>query len=139
MGPWLRSERLTAARSHHVPRCYGAPELKDKQAEGRLEVAEAAWNGKQHYGTGGQIKRGQQDRPEHVVVKSSVRKVSRRPLECRGSGWGDTLAPGDHGHTAHNGPGAQPGADLVYQPSAKKVNKRKSKVCLERRCPELLP
>lgn len=34
---------------------------------------------------------------------------------------------------------AQPGGDLVYQPSAKKENKRKSKVCLDRRCPELLP
>lgn len=55
VGPWLRRERLTAA---HTPRLWGAPELKDKQAEGRLEVAEAAWNGKQHHGAGGQTREG---------------------------------------------------------------------------------
>lgn len=37
-------ERLTAARSHHMPRLWGTPELKDKQAVGEAGVA---WNGKQ--------------------------------------------------------------------------------------------
>lgn len=50
-------ERLTAARSHHMPELWGTPELKNR-LRGRLEVAGAAWKGKQHRGTGGQTKEG---------------------------------------------------------------------------------
>lgn len=39
-------ERLTAAWSHHMPRLWGTPELKDKQAEGE------DWRWKEWHGMG---------------------------------------------------------------------------------------
>lgn len=43
-------ERLAAAWSHHMPRLWGTPELKDKQAEGKA--------GSGQHGTGGQKREG---------------------------------------------------------------------------------
>lgn len=115
-------ERLTAAWSHRMPRLWGAPELKDKQAEGKagggrsgMEREAPPW----HRWTN---KREQQNRPGHSVVKSSVRRVSRRPPEYRGTRLGlggHTSTRGSRARCRANGPQAQPGGDLVYQSSSK--------------------
>lgn len=123
-------ERLTAARSLHMPGLRGTPELKNK-LRGRLAAAGAAWNGKQHRGTN---KRGQQDRPEHQEL--SEEGEQEIPGMQRNMAW----AGGTHWHQEVMGMlQSQWATDLVFQPSAKQENKRKSKVCLDRRGPELLP
>lgn len=86
-----------------------------------------AWNGKQHHGTGGQT-RESSTTGQNTGLPRAQGRVSRRPLECRGI----RLRLGGHFGTRRswancraNGHGAQPGGDLLYQPSAKKENEEK--------------